>query len=522
MLSVLLKKQNNEISLIVEFEPSSIKQSKFNNSQENKRSFIYNIFKKLDENSFKSSNNASELKDVGKIINTEKILIQDKLDNTDVRKIRNYKIDVFLNLSDIYVEKEILMATKYGIWKHYYGKNGERNYPPGFWEVIGRKGEIESGLKMENLNEEKIIYKSFSVADNLSVKRGLNAIQWKMISFIPRMIDELYRIGEKDFLIKISELNNKTESDSNNNKIIIGNDNILSKIFIFQWQRIKKILKSKFYFDQWILLYRITSEPGLATSLSQYKKILPPKDRFWADPHILMKNERYYIFIEELIYGEDKGFISVIEMDKDGNYKDPVKVLEEDYHLSYPFVFEDNGEVFMIPESKKNNSIKLYKCVDFPFKWKLEKVLMDNVRAVDTTIIYKDEKYWMFTSIAKNIGASLNDELFLFSSNRLITNNWKSNLNNPIVSDVKNARSAGKLFVMNDKLYRPSQNCSKHYGYATNINQVLELKNESYKEINFDSLLPLGVKNAFATHTLNSVGNLSVIDARIKRNKYFD
>ncbi len=374
---------------------------------------------------------------------------------------------------------------------------------------------------MDNLNEEKIIYQAFSVADNLSVERGLNAIQWKMFSFIPRMIDELYRMGDKEFLIRINKLNNNIGNNVQNNKIKFGNITILLKIFLFQWQRMGNILKSWFYFDQWILLYNLSNGFNKISKLSKYKKILPPKDRFWADPHILKKNGKYYIFIEELIYGEDKGFISVIEMDEDGNYIDPVKVLEEEYHLSYPFVFEDKGIIYMIPESKENKTIQLYKCISFPFKWKLEKVLMDDIRAVDTTITYKDGKYWMFTNIAKNKEYSLNDELFLFSSNRLITNNWESSLNNPIVSDVKNARSAGKLFYKDDKLYRPSQNCSKHYGYATNINQVFELNKESYKEKKIETILPSGLKNVFATHTFNSVDNLTLIDTRIKRNKYF-
>ena len=72
----------------------------------------------------------------------------------------------------------------------------------------------------------------------------------------------------------------------------------------------------------------------------------------------------------------------------------PVKILEKDYHLSYPFVFEDNNEIFMIPESKENKTIDLYKCIDFPYKWKHEKTLINNIMAVDATVLFKDNKYF--------------------------------------------------------------------------------------------------------------------------------
>ena len=183
-------------------------------------------------------------------------------------------------------------------------------------------------------------------------------------------------------------------------------------------------MRSLFYFDQWILLFKLEESETISTNLPCFKKILPPKDRFWADPHVIKKNETYYIFIEELIYAENKGFISVIEMDKKGNHKEPVKILETDYHLSFPFVFEDKGEFYMIPESKQNNNIQLFKCISFPYIWELEIVLIDNIKAVDTIVTHKNGKYWLFTNTIENEGASLYDELFLFSSDTLVSKEW--------------------------------------------------------------------------------------------------
>jgi hypothetical protein len=208
-----------------------------------------------------------------------------------------------------------------------------------------------------------------------------------------------------------------------------------------------------------------------------------------------------------------------MEMDEGGNYSEPVKVLEQNYHLSYPFLIEDHGELYMIPESKQNNTIELYKCTNFPLEWKLEKVLMSNVQAVDATILYKDNKYWLFCNITKSPGPSAQDELYLFYSDKLISDTWKSHPLNPIVSDFTKSRPAGNFFNYKNKLYRPSQNSLKHYGYGMKINQVIELTETTYEEKVIDSIYPEWDDHIIATHTLNSTTNLTIIDALLRRKK---
>jgi len=173
----------------------------------------------------------------------------------------------------------------------------------------------------------------------------------------------------------------------------------------------------------------------------------------------------------------------------------------------------------MIPETKMNKTIELYKCTDFPLKWKLESILFNNIKAVDTTVLKKDGRYWLFANVQKNAGASLHDELFLFSSEKLNSQTWENHPQNPIISDVKRARPAGNFFNYKGSLYRPSQNCSKHYGYAITINQIIDINELTYEEIVVDSILPDWDKKLYSTHTINSVDNLTFIDAQMKRRR---
>ena len=175
----------------------------------------------------------------------------------------------------------------------------------------------------------------------------------------------------------------------------------------------------------------------------------------------------------------------------------------------------------MIPESKDNKTIDLYVSTNFPYKWEFKKRLIDNIAAVDTTILFYKEKYWLFANVVKNEGASSLDELFLYSSNTLISDNWVSHPCNPIVSDVRKSRPAGNFFLYKENLFRPSQNCSKNYGYGMKINRVLKLTETEYEEIVVNSIYPNWDEKLFATHTFSYCEKLTVIDGCFKRKRYF-
>ena len=145
--------------------------------------------------------------------------------------------------------------------------------------------------------------------------------------------------------------------------------------------------------------------------------------------------------------------------------------------------------------------------------------LLENVKAMDSTIFYKNNKFWLFANVVGIEGALTTEELFLFSSDNLLSDKWESHLNNPIVSDVRSSRPAGRLFWNNGKLYRPSQDCSARYGYSTIINEIEVFDEKDYKEHKVTSIIPNWDNKTVATHTLSFDHGLSVIDATVKRRK---
>jgi hypothetical protein len=179
------------------------------------------------------------------------------------------------------------------------------------------------------------------------------------------------------------------------------------------------------------------------------------------------------------------------------------------------------GKYFMVPEAAENRTIDLYECAEFPRQWKFKTNLMKNVKAVDTTLFHYNGKWWLFTGMAENEGSFPLVELFLFFSGDLFAGEWDSHPLNPIVSDIKKSRPAGRLFTRNGKIFRPSQDCSKFYGYGFDLNEVLLLSETEYLEKRMTSVRPHWDKKIQGTHTFSREGELTIIDAFMRRRKLF-
>lgn len=276
---------------------------------------------------------------------------------------------------------------------------------------------------------------------------------------------------------------------------------------------------NSFYFHQWSLMIDISHD--FSTNFSIFKKLTPPKDRFWADPFIVYKNEKYYVFFEELVYSKKIGHISLIEIEKNGDHSKPKKILELPFHLSYPFIFEFEKNYYFIHASisKNRSSVDLFKCVEFPYKWEFHKQLIPNTPLVDTTLFYHKNKWWLFACVANNDGTSLSKNLVLYYNKSLIDDSWISHPQNPIISDVSKARPAGNVFSMHDKLIRPSQNCSKFYGSGLCFNEIIKLTETEYEEKLIESFEPKLNDDFIGIHTFNRKNNLTIIDGIFRRSR---
>ena len=431
----------------------------------------------------------------------------------DIERIKKSNLDVIIRRGFRILKGDILTTAKYGVWSYHHDDNTViRGIPTGFWETFNRMGERGVILQIltEDLDNGIVLYRSYFPCYSNFVNENNNHCFLRSSLFVSRTLKKLYNEGEKTFLANI-ERENKNLIFYNGPLYVTPTNFKFLIMVIKQACRLSTLyIPSQLFQRQWFLMYDL--QDTISTSFWRFKKIIPPRDRFWADPHVFFKDDRYYIFIEEYIYKKKKGHISLIEMQQSGKYSDPVIVLEEPFHLSYPHVFEYNGTLYMIPETQQTKSINLYQCTSFPSDWKHRATLLDAIDAVDSTILFHKNKWWLFANIAEPEGTSPDNELYLFSSDNLLSHTWNSHPMNPVISDVKRARPAGKIFERNGITYRPSQCCNPRYGYGINLNEIVELTETNYVENEIAHIEPKWDKNLMGVHTFCHENRLTLID----------
>lgn len=93
---------------------------------------------------------------------------------------------------------------------------------------------------------------------------------------------------------------------------------------------------------------------------------------FWyADPLLYRRGGTRWLFAEAMDMAAGKGRIEFCTLSDDGTPDEWQVALDEEFHLSFPYVFDWNGETWMIPESGGDHSLRLYRARNFPIGWEL-------------------------------------------------------------------------------------------------------------------------------------------------------
>jgi hypothetical protein len=124
--------------------------------------------------------------------------------------------------------------------------------------------------------------------------------------------------------------------------------------------------------------------------------------RFLADPFLIREGDLWYMFFEIYRWDTEQGDLSVATSKDLRNWNYEGIVLDEPFHLSYPYVFEWQGDYYMIPESFEANSVRLYRAESFPFQWSYVATLIEGKDFLDNSLAYYNDKWWLFTSFVGN------------------------------------------------------------------------------------------------------------------------
>jgi hypothetical protein len=215
------------------------------------------------------------------------------------------------------------------------------------------------------------------------------------------------------------------------------------------------------------------NEKSLEHPTLQASDVTDVSAEFIADPFIMFHDSKYHMFFEVLDKSSRKGIIGLATSTDGEQWNYEKIVLKECFHLSYPYVFEFNGDYYMIPESSESNRVLLYKAKNFPYNWEIAYELLSG-RYVDSSIFQYKDKWWIFT------GKS--GKLHLFFSDKL-EGNWKEHPKSPLISnDYHTTRPGGRVLVDRDDIYRYTQDGKPSYGSAVRVFKVKKLTETDYQE----------------------------------------
>lgn len=281
-------------------------------------------------------------------------------------------------------------------------------------------------------------------------------------------------------------------------------------------RRLRELAERLVFEERWIVA--AMRAPTWPPDPARFEEWPPPEGRLWADPFPFVREGRTFVFLEEGALSAPRAHLSVLEVDEAGRPGPTRPILERPYHLSYPFVFEWQGTPYLLPETAENRTVELYRCVVFPDRWELDRVLLEGLRAFDATLFEEGGRFWLFACVAVADAPPL-DELHLFHAPSPL-GPFVPVAGNPVVSDVRRARPAGRVFRAGNAWIRPAQDGSGRYGRAVRFQRIERLDPEGYAEREIAVLEPGWRPEALGVHTWNATEEIAVLDLIRRRRRF--
>jgi hypothetical protein len=236
--------------------------------------------------------------------------------------------------------------------------------------------------------------------------------------------------------------------------------------------------------EQWtIAIYRGDSPFNFEPSANWWDPVMKAEHvtdvpaKFVADPFLIEEGETWYLFFEVYNNRTQQGDLAVATSTNTRRWQYQKIILDEPFHLSYPYVFKWQDDYYLIPESFEANSIRLYKATNFPYEWTFVETLVEGKDFVDPSIAYFNDRWWLYSATTSN------DTLYLYYADDLL-GTWQEHPESPIVvDDTHKARSSGRVLVYEDNMYRLTMDVKPPVGtHQVWAYKVTDISPTSYAE----------------------------------------
>ena len=236
--------------------------------------------------------------------------------------------------------------------------------------------------------------------------------------------------------------------------------------------------------------------------------------RFTADPFGIEREGLLHVFVERYDYRTRRGVIDTLPLDRSANILERREVLAAPWHLSYPYVFEHDGDVWMLPEAHRAGGLALYRATVFPWAWERACQIELDRPAVDATPLFHEGRWWLFYAGADD-ERHKTGALFAAWADRL-TGGWHPHSANPIRQGASDCRPGGTPVLIDGVPVLPVQDCTRTYGGAIRPLAITCLTPDRFEA---EAGPPLRLPPGFAPfnrgmHTLSAAGSRTLIDVK--------
>jgi hypothetical protein len=253
---------------------------------------------------------------------------------------------------------------------------------------------------------------------------------------------------------------------------------------------------------------------------AKYFEIGNHPNTFSADPFIFEEQGTCYLFFERYNNANQRGRIDVLTISGE-TITELGSVLEEESHLSYPFVLKVDDEILMCPETSEMGEIRMYRASQFPNQWTYKETIFENVSAVDSNLFFHGGKWWLSTNIDSGGLGDFSSELWLFHSTSLKSPTWVSHTKNPIYVDATFSRNGGidlSAYPISRMAQKPGFGI---YGQGVTQRQIVLLTESEFKEDEIGTAKELFKSNYEISHHISTSQNFIAFDfiSRLKPKK---
>lgn len=431
--------------------------------------------------------------------------------DVDIKKIHMLNLDLILrgNAGGKFQGK-ILSASTGGFLSFHYGDDRwNRGGPVGFWEVYLKKPATGFIIQIlnEKLDDGNIIFRG-DISTRLLYTLNQRDILQKGNPFMERIIKGYAATGTLPPVLPKKPYSNtllKTPKFTETLTYMARTTLLLTGIFIDRVLKRQKRWSVAFIRSDWEI-----------TNLSKATVVKNPEGRFLADPFVATCDNQTVMFVEDFHYSTGRGAISAVRISPDGSYEFIPDIIREDFHLSFPYLFEYKGALYMVPESFQARTIRLYKCVQFPDRWEYLYDIMREVKTVDTMVFEHSGRWWLLTNMSPDGSKDSNEmwnEMCIFSATSPLSKDWQPHPKNPVCFSPELGRNGGLLRDVEGTIFRVRQKQGFNlYGKMFSIAKITRLDIESYDEATYCEVEPKFFPGLVGTHHMHSNGKITVFD----------